>query len=249
MLQLQTTNEPEHKPWLRMEGEPTVWYTRYKRFQGLGPKRTMLAAVEQERASTKALKSTQKQKKPKPALVPGSWKAASIKWQWVERARAYDDDKVEKMVAVMFEDLYSGPALAYHRILELRNLSLAIQNDFNTHRQFLTADQRIAYYARLSAILRDIREEMKLFNPAAERVLLRYYATQEYVDYKAMATTETFTQIAEKIAPDTTLHQHGYATSEDIERLIKKLGGHEAAGKAIEVEQARRAALRERTGV
>src|SRR5258708_16004721 len=70
------SEQPEKKAWERMDGESTRWYSRYKRFQGLGPKRTVLAAVEQERKQSKAPKSTRSQEKPKPkkpASVPGSW--------------------------------------------------------------------------------------------------------------------------------------------------------------------------------
>src|SRR5258708_38636463 len=103
------SEQPEKKAWERMDGESTRWYSRYKRFQGLGPKRTVLAAVEQERKQSKAPKSTRSQGKPKPkkpASVPGSWKAASIRWCWGERARAYDEDKVDKLGPAMFEGVF-----------------------------------------------------------------------------------------------------------------------------------------------
>jgi hypothetical protein len=207
---------PEKKPWERMEGESSFWYNRYKRFQGLGPKRTMLAALEQERCSSKAPKSTQKQEKPKPALVPGSWKAASIRWHWIERAQAYDEDKVEQMVQIMFEDLYSGPGMAFHRVTMLRNLSTTIQKDFNLNNTRMTPDQKIAYYARLTAILRDIREEMKIFDAPTQRLLLRHFAYKEYQDFKSSTTPEGFLQLAERA------------------------GGMENVDKLIEAEMARR---------
>ncbi len=234
MLQLQTSNEPEQKPWERQEGEPLNWFNRFKRFRGLGPKRTVLAALEQERATIKALKSTQK------AIVPGSWKAACIKWQWVERALAFDEWKVEKLVQDMFEDLYSGPALAFHRVMELRDMMLVIQNDFNTSRPFLTPDQRIAYYARLTAIMRDIREEMKVFDAPTQRILLRHYAEKEYADPRGLTTQEDFERLRAKVVPHTSLHPHGYATNEGGSYLIKRMGGHEAVSKGLEEEDKRR---------
>src|SRR6266700_7372594 len=195
MLQLQTTNEPEHKPWLRMEGEPVRWYTRFILFRVLGPKRTILAAVEQERAHAKAPKSTQK---PKKAHVPGSWKAACITWRWVERARAYDEDKVTKMVEVYFEDLYQGPALAFHRVQYLRNILETMTADYNKNNAHMTPEQHIAYYARMTAILKDIREEMAVFDAPTQVLLMRHLAYKEYEDFKHPLTKEGYLQLAER---------------------------------------------------
>jgi hypothetical protein len=50
--------KPIKKPWQRQEGESVLWYNRYCRYQDLGPKRSLLAAVEQERTQITALKST-----------------------------------------------------------------------------------------------------------------------------------------------------------------------------------------------
>jgi hypothetical protein len=206
----------EHKPWERLPDEPLFWYSRYKRFQGLGPKRTMLAALEQERRVSKVPKSTENGKKPKSVAVPGSWKQASSKWRWVERAQAYDDDKVEKMVALMFEDLYNGPALAFNRIMTLRNIFDTITKDFNAHHTYLSPDQRIAYHARMTAILRDIREEMKAFDAPAQLLLVRYFAQKDYADYKSPTSREGFAQ------------------------LVEKAGGQAALSEQIEAEIARR---------
>ena len=229
------------KPWERLEGESIFWYNRYKRFQGLGPKRTIRAALEQERRSIKALKSTEEEEKPKhkkrprsskaaaspltevqkpkPVLVPGSWKAACIRWHWVERAQAYDEDKLDRMVEAMFDDLYSGPALAFHRVLLLRNIFTTIHEDFNTNNARMTPDQKTAYYARMTALLRDIRDEMRTFDEPTQRLLMRHFAAKEYRDYKAPTTPEGFLQ------------------------LVEQAGGMEALGKAIEQEQARRQEL------
>lgn len=204
--------QPEKKTWERMEGEPSFWYNRYKRFQGLGPKRTILAALEQERHASKAPKSTRN-----PRCIPGSWKAASVRWHWVERAQDYDEDKVEQMVVLMFEDLYSGPAMAFNRIAMLRNLSTTLQKDFNLNNTRMTPDQRIAYYVRMTAVLRDIREEMKLFDVPTQHLLLRHFARKDY-----------------QIAAEATTTPEGFAA------FVERSGGLEGMDKLLEAEDARR---------
>src|SRR5436190_13240706 len=88
------------QPWERMNGESALWYRRFKLYRGLGPKRTLLAALEKEQETLKVLKGTDDEEKPtpsakkrtkadksahltevpkpKPVQVPGSWKRASI---------------------------------------------------------------------------------------------------------------------------------------------------------------------------
>src|SRR6266852_9463457 len=93
----QTAQEPQNKPWKRLDGEKVMWHNRFLRYLALGPKRTLQAAVEQERATITALKSTDMPSLPKtkkgrhrsesvslqevpkqPRIqVPGSWKSAS----------------------------------------------------------------------------------------------------------------------------------------------------------------------------
>ncbi len=216
-----SVENPEIKPWERMDGEPLFWHNRYKRFQGLGPKRTVLAAVEQERKQSKAPKSTQNGEKPKPKKslsVPGSWKAASIRWCWVERAAAFDEDKVTRIVAGMFERLYDGPALAYNRVKTLQNMLDAIAHDLKVN-VYVTADQKLGYYARMQKILQDIREEMRTFDHATQAFILRHATYQEYENYKSPTSSEDFLQLAERA------------------------GGIESFSKQIEAEIARRKEL------
>jgi hypothetical protein len=218
-LALVTSAESEIQPWERQEGEPLFWYNRYKRYQSLGPKRTILAALQQERLFKKAPKSTQKQEKPKPkksVAVPGSWKAASIRWNWVARAQAFDEDKVEKIVAIHFENLYDTPALAYSRVMMLNGLLETIVKDYNAHYHLMSPEQRVAYFARMTRILADIREEMRTFDHVTQALILRHLTYKEYKDYKSPTSPEGFAD------------------------LVEKAGGLDAAHKGIEKEDARR---------
>lgn len=216
--------QDEKKAWERMPGEPLFWFNRYRRFQSLGPKRTVLAALEQERKMIKAPKSTQNGQKPKPkpkksVAVPGSWKAASIRWHWVARAQSYDEDKVTQIVAVMFEDLYSTPALAFNRVMALNAILDTITKDYNANNARMSPDQRVAYFARMTTILRDIREEMKTFDNPTQALIQRHYALKEYEEYKSPTSAEGYMQ------------------------LEKRAGGAEALSKQIEQEIARRKEL------
>jgi hypothetical protein len=217
-LALVTSESSEIQPWERQEGEPLFWYNRYKRFQGLGPKRTVLAALQQERRESKAPKSTQNGKKPKPRTVPGSWKAASIRWNWVERAQAFDEDKITRIVAGMFESLYDGPALAFNRIKTLENMLDATIQDLKAY-PYLTADQKLGYYARMQKILQAIAEEMRTFDHATQAFILRHLVTKQYEEQKAPMTAERMLKLEEQA------------------------GGKEQLAKALEKESARRKEL------
>jgi len=221
---LQPLDQTEKQPWERMENEPRFWYNRFVRFRGLGPKRTMLAALEQERASRKVPKSTQTGKKPKPksksVAVPGSWKQASIQWNWVARSQAYDEEKVEKMVATMFEDLYSGPALAFNRVMALRNILDSMTKDFNRNNAYLSPDQRLGYYARMQKILQAIADEMKVFDNPTQALLMRHFAAKEYADYKSPLTPEGYLKLVEKAGGQAALKQQ--IEEEDARRKERK---------------------------
>lgn len=71
----------DNQPWLRQDGEPWRWYDRFTRYRRLGSQRTLMGAYKAE-----ARLSAQKHAK----NVPGAWHDAFTKWQWKERAEAYD---------------------------------------------------------------------------------------------------------------------------------------------------------------
>jgi hypothetical protein len=201
--------KPIKKPWQRQEGESVLWYNRYCRYQDLGPKRSLLAAVEQERTQITALKSTkdtsshpvgrkngQKRTRagaehlsevPKPVQVPGSWKQASKQWHWVERARAWDeyciDHLVEQNIKLFFDEKY---VLPIGRVRVLQSMADALLADYNKTKN-LTHEQGLQYMARVQSIFRDIREEMKVFDEALQRAALSHQLTKVYTeDYEAL---------------------------------------------------------------
>ncbi len=183
--------EREKKLWQRREDEKPLWYNRFKRYLDLGPKRSIQAAFEQERGQVKALKSTKKQQKRHLAAVaqvqvPGSWKAASVKYQWVERARAYDtsivDTMTERWIEVYLAEDYT---LVMDRVTALRALFDTTLKNYNANNHLMTFEQVCAFIARLQSLLRDIREEMKLYDRdfhakvGKRRLAAKYLAGEE----------------------------------------------------------------------
>lgn len=186
----------EKKPWARQEGESVMWFNRFRRYMNLGPKRSLLAAVQQEKSQIKAVKSTDKKpsrrKKAVEAAhleavpttkiqVPGSWKQASKQWQWVARARAWDAYVIEYTVEENLQEFLTKHHTApIARIRYLENLLNALQNNYNANKNVMTPDQDIKYFNAMQSVLRDIRIEMSLYDEAVTRAVIRSEATKLY---------------------------------------------------------------------
>lgn len=85
------SDETPH-PWDRQEGESSRWYQRFCAYRLLGPGRSVLECVRQE----KATKGNERQQ-----FTPGSWSRASEAWQWKTRAEAWDRHVVEQADAAI----------------------------------------------------------------------------------------------------------------------------------------------------
>lgn len=206
----QAQEKPAPKPWQRQEGESTLWYNRYCLYQDLGYKRTMQAALELERSKIKALKSTEsrassvetkkKQEKtrkksqlvevPKPKpQVPGSWKQASITWRWGERARAWDayciDFMVEKNMEQLLENAHTLPMA---RINTLQSILTAVGNVYNASNHLMTHEQHCMYAGRMQSLLRDMREEMRVYDETVQRAVTYRRCVEVYqtVDHNTL---------------------------------------------------------------
>jgi len=71
----------ERKPWDQQEGEPDLWYGRFKVYLGLGPLRTFHATYCQV-TKARSSKSTD--------CTPNRWYLHARRWVWRERAHAWD---------------------------------------------------------------------------------------------------------------------------------------------------------------
>jgi hypothetical protein len=194
----QQQEKPDPKPWLRQKGESTLWFNRFCLYQDLGYKRTLQAAVEKERSKIKALKSTDipasaeqpgklaktrnlKEVPPTKAVqVPGSWKHASVEWQWVKRAAAWDAYALDYMVEKNMERLLeTNHALPMTRVHTLQSMIDSIGKTYNNCHD-MTYEQDCMYIARMQSLLRDIREEMKLYNEPLQRMITRRHCIEAY---------------------------------------------------------------------
>jgi hypothetical protein len=68
-------------PWEQQAGEPNRWFARLESYRLAGPSRSLLGAVNAERLS-RQLKKT--------GSVPQTWAKNAKRWQWRERAQAWD---------------------------------------------------------------------------------------------------------------------------------------------------------------
>ncbi len=192
-------SEGERQPWEQVEGESKLWHNRFLRFLQLGFNRTVLLALEQERREfqlkvqapkgTENEASTQKRGqnegkswvknqpfevlKPAPVQVPGSWKRASVRFQWVERAHAWDSYQVELMVEKHLRSFQEGLATSIGRVEKLKNMHFHLENVYNDNVATMSFTEICVCQARLQSLLKDIRDEMSHFDVAVARVLLR----------------------------------------------------------------------------
>lgn len=77
-------NETGEQVWEQIPEEPNIWYARFRQYLLFGNGRSLYNAY---------VKST---KKPK-TQVPGAWKDAAKKWDWFNRAHAWDISELEKL--------------------------------------------------------------------------------------------------------------------------------------------------------
>ncbi len=80
-------NEAERKPWDQLEGEPSEAYARFLIYCTMGRTRSLEAAYLLDSGQT-AKKSKKKQS------ISGQWTNDSTKFNWIERAIAWDIEKL-----------------------------------------------------------------------------------------------------------------------------------------------------------
>ncbi len=78
-------------PWDRQrdengELEPNLWYDRFEQYRAAGPSRSITSIY-------KAWRVTRGYEKLRYSAYPGSWVRASNRWNWKERAEAWDEHR------------------------------------------------------------------------------------------------------------------------------------------------------------
>lgn len=208
--------------WERQENEPSLWYGRFQRYLRLGPKRSLQAALADEQGTAKVLESTkvddtkseptknrtkkgksgpeEKNLTPLPTVkvavqVPGSWKQASIRYNWVERSKVFDmyfiRAQTEKAMVTWSR---MGLTSTSDRVEALNQLYKAANDMFNHATVY---DTKIKLLVRMEAIVKEIRDEMQLYNEAFERDIVEKRQTQNYI----LATQERAQESIKQMFP------------------------------------------------
>jgi hypothetical protein len=112
----------EQYPWAQQEGEPDLWYGRFNRFRLMGTRRSVNAVFRREFQRTARIRENQRGLE-----AGGDWYDTAKRWNWEQRARAYDEYQRAKEDQIIAEErervLRSGFALMHKRIKELDRLT------------------------------------------------------------------------------------------------------------------------------
>lgn len=96
-----TDAETDVVPWLQMEKEPDIWYSRFlKYYVALGPARSLLKAMLACYQAEDPVKYDQMVKNGRQS-ASGPWGEMSRAWMWRERARAYDGIRYQEAQKVV----------------------------------------------------------------------------------------------------------------------------------------------------
>lgn len=98
----------------RLPEEPNLWYDRFVQYLQMGPSRSLLGAVNAE----KAKKSKEKQT----SNIPGAWSEAAKQWRWKERAEAWDEYRRKQVFT-------TGNAFDINRIEKLSKFSECLEQE------------------------------------------------------------------------------------------------------------------------
>jgi hypothetical protein len=108
-VELQTPElEPPSHIWERQKDEPPLWFRRFSAYRLLGPARSLLAAVNQEKVARGKKESRQ---------AGGSWRSAARLWDWVARAKAWDQYLMDETEARWVAQIM-GPSEVKARLSE-----------------------------------------------------------------------------------------------------------------------------------
>lgn len=121
--------------WERQEGEPLIWYSRFRRYLLLFPKRTVAAVYATESGPKED--DNGKQRKSEPS---GYWYDIAKQWHWEDRAQAWDAAQYAEEEQSRKRILQSGWALDHNRIMTLIEVTQALREMMNDPSQVWLAD-------------------------------------------------------------------------------------------------------------
>lgn len=141
------------KPWERQEGETAKWHMRFKNFLVLGPKRTINAVFEAE--------TKKKQEKSRRNAGP-EWYNSAKKYQWKERAEAWDAEQDEQKANLLRQIAMTSPFISKpFRLIQLNSMADALARCLE---QGHDAATYITLTKQLQCLMHDIRAELEEWN-------------------------------------------------------------------------------------
>jgi hypothetical protein len=87
---------------------------------------------------------------------------------------------IDVAVDGLLEDFMDGAASSFNRVRTLCSMLNGIGKIFNENNAHMTYEQDCMYAARMQSIMRDIREEMRTFDEAVARAILRRTAEKHW---------------------------------------------------------------------
>jgi hypothetical protein len=139
---------PSPEPWERQPGESNLWFSRFQRYLLAGPSRSLLGTVNGERTE----KGQEKQSK-----VPGSWNQAFTRWNWRERAEAWDEHEMHRLQAARTQDVEE---MNRRHIQEAQALQgKALQRLKDLHIEALSTGDVLRYLVEATKLERTARGE------------------------------------------------------------------------------------------
>jgi hypothetical protein len=150
VLVLHSEYRPETYPWERQEGESARWFFRFRNYLYLGPMRSVNAAAELERKSKKEKSRTN---------TGPEWYNAAKRYQWQERAEAYDKEQDEQKAALLREIAMKSPFISKpFRLVQLNSLVDTLSRQLEQGRDSVTF---LALTKQIQSIMHDIRDELE----------------------------------------------------------------------------------------
>lgn len=137
------------KAWERADGEPARWFMRFRNYLALGRKRSINAVYEAEKQE-KASKSRGK--------AGETWYNAARRYQWVQRADAWDNEQDERKALLMrqiaMKCAFVSPAF---RLTQLNALAETLMREVEKGQP---AALFLAMARQMQAVMHDIADEV-----------------------------------------------------------------------------------------
>jgi hypothetical protein len=137
----------DRESWDRQPDEPNLWFSRFERYRLAGSGRSLRAAVNAD------LTDQGKKKR----SIPGAWSRAATRWQWRERAEAWDEYERQQARAAHALEVEEMNARHIQEAKALQNK--AIQRLKSLNEEALTAADTLRFFVEATKLERTARGE------------------------------------------------------------------------------------------